>query len=54
MMLNDETRSSYEGSMRGTEGRRCQAKRSIRSHQAFVSADTRGTITGEIEILAGG
>jgi hypothetical protein len=53
MMLNHETRSDYEkeGSMRATEGRRCQAKRTIRSHQGFVSADTRGTITGEIENL---
>jgi hypothetical protein len=53
MMLNDETRSNYEkeGSMRRTAGRRCKAKRNIRSHQGFVSADTRGTITGEIENL---
>jgi hypothetical protein len=30
---------------------RCLAKRSIRGHQGFVSAETRGTIEAEIENL---
>jgi len=30
---------------------RCQAKHSIRGHQGLISADTRGTIEGEIENL---
>ena len=33
------------------EGQRCQAKRSIRGHQGFVSADCRGTIEREIDNL---
>jgi hypothetical protein len=30
---------------------RCQAKHNIRGHQGLISADTRGTIEGEIENL---
>jgi len=33
------------------EGQRCQAKHNIRGHQGLISADTRGTIEGEIENL---
>jgi hypothetical protein len=33
------------------EGQRCHAKRGIRGHQGFVSAECRGTIEGEIENL---
>jgi hypothetical protein len=33
------------------ERQRCQAKHSIRGHQGLVSADTRGTIEGEIDNL---
>ena len=34
-----------------SEGQRCQAKRSIRSHQGFVNVTCRGTIEGEIDSL---
>ena len=37
--------------MHHIEGRRCQAKRNIRSHQGFISADSRGTVDAEIENL---
>lgn len=33
------------------ERQRCQAKHSIRGHQGLISADTRGTIEGEIDNL---
>jgi hypothetical protein len=33
------------------ERQRCQAKHNIRGHQGFISADTRGTIEGEIDNL---
>lgn len=34
-----------------TERLRCQAKRTIRSHQGFVGMECRGTIEGEIDNL---
>jgi hypothetical protein len=33
------------------QGQRCQATRSIRSHQGLVTAHTQGTIEGEISNL---
>ena len=33
------------------ERQRCQARHNIRGHQGMISADTRGTIEGEIENL---
>lgn len=35
----------------GDRRQRCLAKRHIRGHQGFVSADTRGTIEAEIQNL---
>jgi hypothetical protein len=37
--------------MQWNERQRCQARRSIRSHQGFVNAECRGTIEGEIDNL---